>query len=119
MHRWKQLWTYWYYEPLIWLLRCFFQPAGFRQDIEVESVWQRFFLTLRLVPAMWSCTYPLVLLIRIVLYACSPTFYPSYPIHWSMLWQPVAFWFVFEATWQSLLGCLVGGLIAGMFGLVY
>ncbi|GHO92730.1 hypothetical protein KSF_027780 [Reticulibacter mediterranei] len=119
MQRWKQFWRYWYYEPLIWLLRCFFQPAGFRQDIEVEQFSQRMFLMLRLVLPMLSWTYPLALLIRVILYATVPAWYPDFHIQWSMFWQSDVFPFVFETTWQAVLGCLAGGFLGGMFGLVY
>jgi hypothetical protein len=119
MQRWKQFWLYWYYEPLIWLLRCFFQPAGFRQDIEVEQFSQRMFLMLRLMLPMLSWTYPLALLIRVILYATVPSWYGDFHIHLLMLWQSDALPFVFEATWQAVLGCVVGGFLGGMFGLVY
>jgi hypothetical protein len=119
MQRWKQIWLYWYYEPLIWLLRCFFQPAGFRQDIEVERFSQRMFLMLRLMLPMLSWTYPLALLVRVILYTIAPAWYPDFHVQWAMFWQSDAFPFVFETTWQAVLGCLAGGFLGGMFGLVY
>jgi uncharacterized protein len=117
--RWRKLWAYCYYEPGIWILRCFFQPAGFQQDLELDQFSQRMLLMLRLLPAIFSFIYPLALMIRIALYIINPALYPDYIIHWNTFWQADGLWFVLEATFQALIGCLAGGLLGGLFGVVY
>ncbi len=119
MQRWRKLWIYWCYEPGIWILRCFFQPAGFQRDIEVDQLSRRMLLMLRLIPAIFGFTYPLALVIRVVLYTLDPALYSGYIIHWNTFWQSDGLLFVLEATFQALVGCLAGGLLGGMFGVVY
>jgi hypothetical protein len=119
MQRWRKFWTYWYREPGTWILRCFFQPAGFQQDLEAEQLSQRLLLMLRLLPVIFSCMYPLSLLIRVLLYIINPALYEGYHIHWDTFWQSDGLTFVLEDTIQALLGCVAGGLLGGIFGVVY
>src|SRR5947209_3222717 len=108
MQRWRNFWTYWYSEPGVWILRCFFQLAGFQQDLESEQLLQRLVLMLRLIPAIFTVTYPLALAIRILLYIINPALYQGYVIHWSTFWQSDGFFFVLEASFQAVVGCLAG-----------
>lgn len=108
-----------FYDPLIWLLRSFFQPAAFKKDFEGESFSKRMIFMLRVIPAMFFCTYPLALLVRSLLYAAAPSLYPDYTIQWGALWQPDALYFAFDAAWAALASCLVAGLFGGLFSLAY
>src|SRR6266568_2206242 len=95
----KKRWLYWFQEPIIWLLHCFFQPASFHKDFEMKSLVDRLKIMLRLMLPIFLCTYPFVLFCRVALYTFFPTIYTPYHIQWGVPWQPDILLFVFDATW--------------------
>jgi hypothetical protein len=104
-------------EPYLWLQSCFFQPVRFKHDFETAGLSQRLLMILRLVPILFLYAYTPALIIRIVLYMQRPDFYPSYAIHPFVSLNPASMQFLFDATWATVVSCLLMGLIAGLFSL--
>jgi uncharacterized protein len=115
MLRIKKAWLYWFQEPIIWLLRCFFQPANFHKDFEMHNLVGRLKTMLRLTLPIFLCAYPLVLISRVILYTFSPELF-TYHIQWGVPWQTDMLLFVFDATWATAVSSLIGGLLGGIFG---
>src|SRR6266567_2134420 len=111
----KKMWLYWFQEPIIWLLRCFFQPASFHKDFEMKNLVDRLKIMLRLTLPIFLCAYPLVLISRVVLYTLLPEIF-TYHIQWGVPWQTDMLLFVYDATWATALSGLIAGLLGGIFG---
>jgi hypothetical protein len=78
MERLKLAYQRWFFEPLICLLRCFFQPAGFSKDFDGLQLSARMRLMLKLWLPMFACSYVIVLCGRIALYVLAPEQYSAY-----------------------------------------
>ncbi len=107
---------YFIIEPFYWLFRCFFQPARFQKDFAQIPLSKRIKLMLRLFLPMFLCTYPLALLVRMGLFSLSPHLYHHY-------FTPALtfdiFFFLFDATWATILSCWAGSLFGSLFGVEY
>lgn len=117
MERLKLAYHRWFFEPLICLLRCFFQPAGFSKDFEGLQLSARMRLMLKLWLPMFVCSYLLVLCGRITIYLFAPEQYAAYfigagpAINWPL--------FLFDGAWAAALSCLLGGLFGGLFSVAF
>ncbi len=119
MRRWKQVQMYWFNEPAIWLLRSFFQPAGFMKDIETRNLPERMLRMVRLLLPLFVFSFPLAISMRILLFIIDPSLYDRYGIHGHMLLNPAVIAFVWDGLWGTIVSCIVGGLFGGLFGLSY
>src|SRR6266516_4279941 len=119
MRRWKQVQMYWFNEPAIWLLRSFFQPAGFMKDIETRNLPERMLRMVRLLLPFFVFSFPLAISMRILLLIIDPSLYDRYGIHGHMLLNPAVIAFVWDGLWGTIVSCIVGGLFGGLFGLSY
>src|SRR5712692_6909567 len=63
----QQAWHYVLAEPFTWLFYCFFQPARFKREFEVQSLWRRIGLMLRLALPIFLVSYPLALVVQVIL----------------------------------------------------
>ena len=107
---------YFIIEPFYWLCRCFFQPARFQKDFAQIPLLMRIKVMLRLFLPIFLCTYPLALLIRIGLFLLSPHLYNHY---FTPALDFDIFFFLFDATWATILSCSVGSLFGSLFGVEY
>jgi AAA ATPase domain len=110
---------FWLVEPLIWLLRCFFEPVTFQKNLERETIGERLHLMLRLALPLFCCTYPLAMFLRVIVYLCFTSLYKDYGIHPSLGLQPGMLLFAFDCFWADAVSCLLGGLFGGLFSVVY
>src|ERR1019366_2400938 len=119
MEELKRLGRYLIIEPFYWLFCCFFQPARFQKDFTQIALLKRIVMMGRLLLPMFLCTYPLAMLIRFSLFAISPQLYHHYFLI-SAGGHPFPLRaFLFDATWATLLSCLMGSLFGSQFGTEY
>jgi hypothetical protein len=112
----KQPGQYFIIEPFYWLFRCFFQPARFQKDFVQIPLSRRMKMMLRLILPMFLCTYPPALLIRVGLFSLSPHLYQHY---FTSTLDFEIFFFLFDATWSTILSCAGGSLFGSLFGVEY
>ncbi len=70
----KRAWHYVITEPFLWLFYCFFQPARFRREFERNSSLNRIFPLFKLALPMFIISFPLALIIWLILYKVFPVF---------------------------------------------
>ncbi len=95
----RQAWHYVLAEPFIWLFYCFFQPGRFKREFEVQSLWRRIGLMIRLALPIFLVSYPLALVVQ------------------ALASRPPAniFSFLITTAWATVLG--VGwGIVGGVLG---
>src|SRR6266700_397119 len=119
MHLNDNFWRFWFVEPEIWLLRCFFQPADFQRDTERKTIGERLRVMSRLLLPLFCSSYPLAMLLRILLYLGFPSTYSTYTIHSFLSLQPDVLLFIFDCFWATAVSCLLGGLFGSLFSIVY
>ncbi len=119
MKRWRQIRYAWFDEPTIWLLRSFFQPAGFKNDFETRKLSRRVSLMARLLLPMFVFSFPLALFIRVSLLVLNSNIYASYHFHGNIMLEPVAILFVWDALWGAVASCVIVGLLGGLFSIPY
>ncbi len=116
MKRWKHMRQYWFNEPAIWLLRSFFQPAGFMKDIETRSFPERMQKIARLLLPIFVFSFPLAITIRVILFALDPALYDRYGITGQAFLNPATIDFVWDCIWGVAVSCIGGGFFGGLFG---
>ncbi len=119
MKRWKQIQRYWFNEPAIWLLRSFFQPAGFIKDIETRSLPERMLKIVRLLVPIFVFSFPLAITLRILLFALDPALFDRYGITGTAFLDPAMIDFVWDCIWGVAVSCIGGGFFGGLFGVSY
>ena len=100
----QQAWHYALAEPFTWLFYCFFQPARFKREFEVQSFWKRIGLMLRLALPIFLVSYPLALVVQVIL--ASSFFANGAPVN--------IFDFLLTTAWATVLGVgwgIVGGIV--------
>ncbi len=104
----QQAWHYVLAEPFTWLFYCFFQPARFKREFEVQSLWRRIGLMLRLALPIFLVSYPLALVVQVILASSFPASRPTgYDLN--------MFNFFLTTAWATVLG--VGwGIMGGILG---
>ncbi len=63
----KRVWEYLIVEPFTWIFYCFFQPATFAREFEINSPWKRIVPMLRLAMLAFLVSYPLGIAERFIL----------------------------------------------------
>jgi hypothetical protein len=106
-------------EPFYWLFYCFFQPARFQKDFTQIAPLKRMAMMSRLLLPMFLCTYPPAMLIRMSLFAASPQLYHHYFATTAAGHAFPLTAFLFDATWATLLSCLMASLFGSLFGTEY
>jgi len=119
MKRWKQIQRYWFIEPAIWLLRSFFQPAGFMVDVETRSLPERMQKIVRLLVPIFVFSFPLAIVLRVLLFALDPALYDRYGIVGPALLNPATIDFVWDCIWGVAVSCIGGSFFGGLFGVSY
>ena len=76
MEHLERAWHYLVAEPFTWVFYCFFQPGRFRRDFEVEGFFERVTPMLRLLLPMFLISYPIALVVKIILYHFFPELAP-------------------------------------------
>ncbi len=97
-------WHYVLAEPFTWLFYCFFQPARFRREFEVQSFWKRIGLMLRLALPIFLVSYPLALVVQAILASSFPAI--EVPVN--------IFTFLLTTAWATVFGVgwgIVGGIV--------
>ena len=98
-------WHYVLAEPFTWLFYCFFQPARFKRELEVQSFWRRIGLMLRLALPIFLVSYPLALVVQALFASSFPASGPPVDI----------FNFLLTTAGATVLG--VGwGIVGGVVG---
>jgi hypothetical protein len=115
----KRLGHYFIIEPFYWLFYCFFQPARFQKDFTQIAPLKRMAMMSRLLLPMFLCTYPPAMLIRISLFAASHQLYHHYFATTAVGHAFPLTAFLFDATWATLLSCLMASLFGSLFGTEY
>jgi hypothetical protein len=119
MTHWRQILYTWFDEPTIWLLRSFFQPAGFKNDFETRKLSRRVSLMKRLLLPMFVFSFPFALFIRISLLVLNSSIYARYNIHGNVMLEPAIWLFLWDALWGAVASCTIVGLVAGLFSIPY
>jgi AAA ATPase domain len=119
MGRWKQMQRYFFIEPAIWLLRSFFQPAGFMQDIETRSLPERMLKIVRLLVPLFVFSFPLALTVRVLCFAFVPALFDRYGIVGPAFLSQGTVDFVWDCIWGVAVSCVGGGFFGGLFGVSY
>jgi uncharacterized protein len=119
MTRWRQIRSFWFDEPTIWLLRSFFQPTGFKNDFDTRKLSRRFLLMTRLLLPMLVFSFPLALFIRVSLLVLNSGLYANYGIHGNIVQEAATRLFVWDAIWGAVASCVIVGLIGGLFSIPY
>ncbi len=109
------MWHYLIAEPFLWLQYCFFQPVRFQQELVARALVARLKMVLRLTPLLFLYSYTPAILLRIIIYTLRPDFYPDYRLHAFTPLSPSLGWFLFDATWATVVSCFAGALIGGLF----
>ncbi len=106
----QQAWYYLLAEPFTWLFYCFFQPARFRREFEAQSLWKRIGLMLRLVLPIFLISYPLALVVQIILSSRQPVNILSFLLMtaWATLWATLL-----GVGW-GIVGGIVGDISLGI-----
>ncbi|HEV2661723.1 MAG TPA: hypothetical protein VGU68_14035, partial [Ktedonobacteraceae bacterium] len=115
MQRWKPMQRYLFIEPATWLLRCFFQPAGFMQDIETRSLPERMLKIVQLLVPLFVFSFPLALTIRVLCFAFDPALFDRYGISGQALLNQGMVEFVWDCIWGVAVSCIGGGFFGGLF----
>jgi uncharacterized protein len=110
----QQAWHYVLAEPFIWLIYCFFQPARFKRDFEVQSLWKRFVPMLRLALPIFLVSYLLALVLQAFAFVVQATLVSGFqtgrpPVN--------IFNFLLNTAWATVLAVglgTVGGILAGI-----
>ncbi|MBV9713500.1 MAG: AAA family ATPase [Ktedonobacteraceae bacterium] len=119
MERWKRIRSTWFDQPTIWLLRSFFQPAGFKIDFDTHKLSTRLSVMIRLLLPMFVFAFPLALFIRTSLLVLNSDLYSHYSIHGNIMLDPMTRLFIWDALWSALASCVVVGLMGGFFSIPY
>ncbi len=119
MKRWREIRYAWFDEPTTWLLRSFFQPAGFKNDFGTRKLSRRLSLMARLLLPMFVFSFPLSLLIRMSLLVLNSGLYANYHIHGNVMLEPMTLRFVWDALWGAVASCVFVGMMGGFFSIPY
>src|SRR6266516_8224819 len=105
----KHTWHYVLVEPFIWLFYCFFQPIRFKNEFEVQGLWDRVVLMLRLALPLFLLSYPLACVVQIIL---SESFL-------SIRRELNILSFLLTVAWITIISVgwgTIGGIIGGIVG---
>ncbi len=72
----KCIWCYLVAEPFTWIFYCLFQPGRFKRDFEVEGFFERVIPMGRLLLPLFLLSYPLALVVKLILYHSFPEMAP-------------------------------------------
>src|SRR6266571_8858909 len=106
MKQMKRSWHHLLDEPFTWIFYCFFQPAKFTREFEVQGFSKRIVPMLRLALPMFLISYLFVLAARGILIAISLVQYPD------------AVDFLLSTAGYTVLSIVFGMVVGIVFGMV-
>ena len=110
---------YFFSEPATWLLRSFFQPAGFMKDIETRSLPERMLKMARLLVPLFIFSFPLALTVRVLCFVFVPALFDRYGMSGQALLSQGTVEFVWDCIWGVAVSCIGGGFFGGLFGVSF